>query len=85
MPTNSERCGSVLRLGERVWKEYRLVLSLISNSKFQCIQTAGIRGPQFQFRIPALNVYFQKQPKASDEPLPIPSVHPTITFEFLGR
>jgi hypothetical protein len=23
-------------------------------------------------------------PKASDEPLPIPSVHPTVTFEFLG-
>jgi hypothetical protein len=24
-------------------------------------------------------------PKASDEPLPIPSVHPTVTFEVLGR
>jgi hypothetical protein len=62
MPINLERCGSVLRLGERVWNEYRLVLSSISNSKFQHIQTAGIRGPQFQFRIPALNVYFQTQP-----------------------
>jgi hypothetical protein len=24
-------------------------------------------------------------PKASDEPLPIPSVHPTVSFDFFGR